>query len=592
MSEDFRAQAEAALAAGDAAQAAEALGRGLWQQPDDAALCALADRLAPQADIDQLLPMGLGMKVHAGALRARLLAAQGQLDEATQLLLQVAPVDPQVAYLPWALAWLEAPGAAERLDVDALLSTLAGVQASLEQGGPARASQWGHIAALLKRLLAAHPVHPHLSSMLALSLRNAGEHAEAVRFAEAAYAADPSFFTAVALAGTLRVVGDLDAAVDAYERAQRHAPEQPGPSLDIADLLTEAGRHRAALDRYTAILGRHPDHPWATASSHYLRFQLGERSARIDLLRDWIAQPGHPRARQLARLSSPWVGYLPEPWEALVSYAQRMTPQEVASLRNQALAQLPPGATPEALQHSLSMARPEAPSAQLVARRALDGSGVSLRVSVEGVPQPDPRAPRAADLRWTLWSFDGADATPALPPPDAPDLEGLVADIAARQDDLDFAAHAGRWLGSRCAPSVIGALLALMVHPPPAPEGMPLWSWLPRVQRACACAIAAVGEGWEGSARREALRALILGTSDWTVAAGAWAAVALAEHDETGAIETLDWILTRLRDEPIDVFCGQTYPLALAALLHPAMSAEGRRSLLGLIERAESLLAR
>lgn len=576
------AAAQDARARGDLRAAVEILGRALWDAPGDAALQQAADALADAVDVEQLLPLQLGMRPHAGAMRARLLAARGELDEALELLLRLA----SAGCLPWALDWLSDDDTARSIDVDALLSALAGVQGGLG----ADKARWTHIAALLRRLHRVHDHHPHLPSMLALALRSAGRHAEAVGFAEAAYAAAPSFITAVALAGALRGIGDTDAAVAAYERAQAHAPEQPGPGLDVGDMLSDAGRYPEALRRYEAVLARHPEHPWAAASAAYLRHRLGDRSARPELLRLWIDHPDHPRARQLVRETTPWVGYLLSPWEALVRYAQAMTPAQLRSLRRQALAALPPDAAPGDLVYRLDMARPEAPSAQLVARGALAGSGVSLTVSVEGIPQPDPRRPRADDLRWALWAFEGDDGYPALPPPAAAELPELITALAYRGDRLDVAARAGRWLGGHSAPAAIGALLATMVHPPPPPDGVPMWDWLPRVQRICAMAIAATGDGWEGTPRRAALRALILGVSDWSVAAGAWAAVALAEHDGTGALETLDWMLSRLRAEPIDVFCGQTYPLALAAFLHPAMSADGRRSLLGLITRAEALL--
>ncbi|MFT4974221.1 MAG: hypothetical protein ACI8S6_000103, partial [Myxococcota bacterium] len=384
--------------------------------------------------------------------------------------------------------------------------------------------------------------------------------------------------------------GELDAAAEAYARAHRHAPRQPGPTIDCGDMLREAGRYTEALLHYEAALALRPGHPWATAAAHELRHRAGDRSARIALLETWIAHPEHPRCRQLARQSTPWLGYLRPPWEALVGFARTMTPAQRSSVKNQALARRLLAADTSPLRHTVTLSRPEAPSAQLIARLALAGSGVSLHVEVEGYPWPDPRQPRARDLRWSLWQFDDADAHPALPAPDSESLAALITTLARRDPSLDAAASGGRWLGGRCAASVIEPLLALMVHPPPPPAGTPPWDWLVRVQRSCALTIAAVGGGWSDSTRREALRALILGPSDWSVAAGAWAAVALADHDGTGALETLDWILARLRDEPVDAYCGQTWALSLAALFHPAMSPDGRRSLLDVIGQAEALL--
>ena len=592
---DLAASGLAALEQGDVGAAITAIGRGLWLDPADGMLLSLADRLLERHadEAERLLALRVGMPAHEGALRARLLARRGALTEAVNILLQLAGVDPPVRYLRWAVGWLEAADAdaLAEVSVGPLLSTVAGVQEPLE----GETAQWDLVAEVLGRLRPAHPAHPHLPALHALAMRNAGRHAEAISLARAAHEDNRSFASAVALAGTLRGAGQLDDALEAYREAEAlAAPNQKmSPVLDRGDMLEHAGRFSEALAEYEAAQVISPEDPWGIASAHYVRHRLGDRAARYALWETWIAHPDHARARQLARRVAPFVGYLPEPWEALVQYARDMTPAQLASLRRQALASVPDGAEVKEIRHRLQLQRPEPPSAQWVARAVAAQGGVVLEFDCEGLPQPDPRRPRADDLRYALWRYEGDTALPALTVgPEAASLSEAVRQIAAREDfNQDYVSRAGRWMGEHLEESALESLLALCVSPPPAPEGMAPWDWLPRVQRICATAVAFLSEGWEGTARREALRSLILGPSDWTVVAGAWAAVTLAEADGTGAAETGGWILTRLREEPIDVFAGPTYGLAMALMFHPAAAPRLRSTMLDLIREAESHLS-
>ena len=590
-SQDLAAEGLLALERGDLPAAADAIGRGLWLEPGSPTLLRLAERLQQAApDPDTLVPLRVGMPAHAGALRARYLAARGALTEALSILVQIAAVDPHVPYLRWARLWLtQDPQAPAAVQVGPLLSAVAGVQDALE----GQREQWGLIADMLAQLRAAHAGHPHLPAIHALAMRNAGRHAEAIAIARAAYDAEPGFAAAVALAGTYRGAGQLEEALEAYRRAEQHAPGEPGPALDRGDLLETAGRHAEALAEYEAVLAAHPDHPWAQASAHYVRHRLGDRSARYALWDTWITTPDNARARQLARRIAPFVGYLPPPWEALVQYARDLTPATLDALRRQALASVPPGAEIKEIRHLLHLERPEPPSAQQIARRVAATADLVLAFEVEGLPEPDPRRPLARNLRWLLWRYDGDTALPGLTiPEDAGSLVEAVRQIAARETvDLDYAVRAGQWMGEHLGEDDIPALLAVALAPPEPPEDVALWDWVPRVQRVCATAVAFLGETWApGAPRYEALRALILGPSDWTVVAGAWAAVALADADGTGAVDTATWILERLRAEPIDIFSGPTYGLALALLFHPAASMQLRRAMRDLVQEAETHL--
>ena len=100
--------ARAALKTGDLSGAAEAMARGLWQDPADAQLLSLSDALfAACDDPAALMPLRPGMGVHEAGLHARWLGQSGDLLTALGLLMQLAGVDPEVPYLGCVPAWLE-----------------------------------------------------------------------------------------------------------------------------------------------------------------------------------------------------------------------------------------------------------------------------------------------------------------------------------------------------------------------------------------------------------------------------------------------------------------------------------------------------
>lgn len=557
----------------------------LWSRPADPELLAAVDALAGQVDVDAAMPLQLSMTAESSALRARLLAAQGNTEEAIWLLLQASP---SAAGLCWVRNWLStSPDVFAHLDVNTLLAVVGDLQPQADQ----ETALWSAVADILLLLCTAHSDQHGLLPALVNALGRAARHQEASRYAAQAYGQEPGIVTASVLARTLRRAGDVVSATQAYDLAWQHATDQTAPLREAGDMLMDAGRHAEALARYETLLSATPGHPRAAASASYLRYRLGHQDSRAELLRTWIAHPQHPRCRRLARETTPGIGYLLPPWEALVQFARGLSLAQLERMRHQARLQRTPGDADGPLCCRVVLERPEAPSAQQIIHVALRGTGLSVSIDTEEVPTPDPRTPRAADLRWQMWSYDANRARPCLPPPASPALARIISTLAGHGESLDDVARAGAWLGRRVASSVIEPLLATMLHPPPPPApDTDSARWCKQVQRVCAAAIASIGPDWDGSPRRAALRSLIFGPSDWTVSAGAWAAVILAETDGTGAAETLDWILARLREEPIDVFCGQSYPLTLAAFFHPLMSTQGREHLLPLILKAEALL--
>jgi len=108
---------------------------------------------------------------------------------------------------------------------------------------------------------------------------------------------------------------------------------------------------------------------------------------------------------------------------------------------------------------------------------------------------------------------------PGLPAP-SQDVASEIAGLAnQRYDPWQNWAQASH-VAARLGGGATAQILATMVHPPALPAGTPALAWLPRVQLAAAMVAAQVDGGWEGSQRRAALHALLLGPSDWTTVAG------------------------------------------------------------------------
>ncbi|HYO72141.1 MAG TPA: hypothetical protein VEU33_39320, partial [Archangium sp.] len=100
-------------------------------------------------------------------------------------------------------------------------------------------------------------------------------------------------------------------------------------------------------------------------------------------------------------------------------------------------------------------------------------------------------------------------------------------------------------------------LAAVMVHPPPRPEGVQAWSWLTAVQLAAARVLA------ETEAGRTLLVDILHGPADWVVGAAvaALTAHALARPTVTEAVVKELWEL--LQQRPSEGAWWLEYPLVV-----------------------------
>lgn len=509
--------AKQALAAGDLGHATHHIAGLIAHDPLDPEHLELLEELIESAsDPLALVPVEDRMYVGAAAIRAEIQARLGQHRDAAELLLQVMQSRPELPFIVWLERWLSAPGAIHALDPDALAMRAQPLADALANDPALREYTLPRLASVLTQVQRVHPGSELLAFVTSITARRAGLLEQALAIAKEAHAKQPSYMATIALAGAHRELGQLEEAIAAFRLAQAAQPEEIGTRLDIGDLLLELGREREALATYREALSIEPNNPWALASARFLELVSGDESALAELHR--LAEAGNTRAQQLLDMSGEAAEGLPRLTEATIDVARQLHAQ---------LADRAPASTGGSVRLGLSCL--ESPSSQIATRRLLVdalGSEARLELEVAEIPEPDPRVPRRP-VDHVLWRFDGTDARPAMAPPD-PDVQRAIGMVASGgYDRARWWESAGR-LARSLGPSRVRDVLATMVHLPPTPLGRPPWELLFELQVAAAFVAAQLDSGWEGTARRSALRSMLHGPTDWTTIAGILALTELA----------------------------------------------------------------
>ena len=526
--------AKAARAAGDDAEAARHIAAALGVDPGHPEALALADALCEEAaDPLSLVVPASPPDPAVVALRARFLARLGRAAEAVDYLLHVISIRPATPYTAWLEEWLADDTLRRQLDPDRLAGTVLTALRVLDGSPDGQTYGEAARAALLRCVRTVRHGHEGSTHLLMAHARLASRCAElheALAVAEALYAADPSRETAVLLAGAHRELGRVDATVSTYREALRFDPENVAVRLGIGDVLLLAGRFSEALSAYEGVLRREPGHEAALPSVYCLKYWLHGRPEWRDALEGLAEEEANERAAALLDEVTPWVGFLPDPTDAIVSSARAVSLQFA-------------GPVDSTTTSRVSVL--EAPSAVLAYRLTVGGEHT---MHVEQIPAPDPRQPRA-DVGWRLWTYDGTEPRRAVERP-APGVAAELGRLAARTfhiEDWKGRAHA---LAQRLGPAATRDLLATMVWPPEAPAEVPAWRWLPRVQLAAALVLAWIDDGWLGSQRRGALLSLANGPTDWTGGAAFIALAEVAREEPALAPEIAELMLETLQAQP------------------------------------------
>lgn len=604
------AQARAAFDGGQLKHAAFHIGCALSTDPQRAEWLALLEEIVTATDAPlSLAPLEDANYFPTVAVRAWILARQGDVAEALGLLLQVATVKPESSYLAWGVEWLRAPDVIRSLRLapvaEAMLEQTLGplsqlvqlLPSPLDEEDPRRASA-AAAASILETLRETRPDDPQLLFFLGAYLRRLGRFDEALALAAVSFEAAPGWQTAIAVASVHRDAGDVARALVAYEQALRFDPDDISCHLDLGDMLLEHGRPDEAAARYQQALAREPAHPWAAPSLHYARFRAtGDVAERDRLLALAQRLPEQERPEQLVDLllgELSWVNGFPWPGDASAKVVWELERR----LSREPLA--PPERGEPVPTATISVAHPESPSVTTALRLTLQRLGQELRVVVKvaAIPTPDPRLPRGpVDDDLLLWSYEGTDPVPLVGPPDE-QVASAVATLASGDFRVFTWMAAARGLAEALGPDSLPGLLGAMLHPPELPaddepgdlvEVIPPLIWVRLVQVAAALIIANLDQGWQGSLRRRALLGLARGPVDWTTDAAivALGQVAIAEP---AAVPEIAALFAELRAQiPAGVFTCYELPLLCTWSILPGISEQERA---GLLRRRDEIVAR
>ncbi len=503
------------------------LGELLSYDPNRPEWLAMADAYIDMADGNEevLIEPGSATYFAVAALRARLLARAGDFQGAVELIIAVSRARSDLAYLDWALDWLEPEGAAEALGHDAVLGLLVAVTgafADFDRLPHRRRLAASRFADLALRLHKAFELEPSEVMLVAGTLRRAGRFDEGVAVARAAYEAEPSWGAAIGEGLILRAQGRVTEAEATFRRALTHDPHDVSALLETGDMYFDIYEWTRAKSVYDEVLAAQPGHPWAEPSALYCEWQVTEDMpfpVRLRQLRD--GDPQNSRARALMARHQRYDGFLPESADATANAICRII-EDIA----------PDTDDGQGGSIAIAVSSLEAPSNRIAfdiaTRAAKRASQISLSYNAE-YPEPDPREP-VEPIAVELWKREGEGLIVAVPAPPESIAERIAELARAPYEPSKLWASASA-LASELGESAMESIVACAVHPRLPADPYDATAWLGRVQLAVAMVTAQLGTGWDDSPRRQGLYSMLLGPRDWTTTAAIIAATRLADDE-------------------------------------------------------------
>jgi tetratricopeptide (TPR) repeat protein len=485
-------------------------------------------------DLETLIPRGETLYAATEAMRALIWQRHGRLADAVELMLQVTPATHPKYLHECVLAWVEPDGAIESLPEGIALQLLALALTNMPEMRMAtvaqvrQAQRW---AAVTERRLQRADTDGVNVMLRVGTLRKAGRFDDALAIVKPALEAAPDWNKAVALGLILRQKGELAAASDAFEVAQRIDPDNMSTYLEGGDTFFEADHWNEARSWYQRALAKDASQEWAKPSDLFCQWKLTGDQALFDRVIE-LAKAGNRRADNL--------------WRA--TFDQPHVPQDAtANILRQALESIAKNATKEGAggdtgkrgggSINIDVSSLEAPSNGLAFALALAAKNLDVTVKsrAAAIPEPDPRQPIDA-VRYRLWNYQGTDATPGLPPP-TERVRQAIAELAQGTFDRHLSFARASRVAEQLGPQALADILATMVHPPPLPPGRDALEFLPRIQLEAMHVAAQVDAGWQGSERRTALMSVLFGPMDWTTNAAIDVLAFLAERNPAYAFD-------------------------------------------------------
>ncbi len=287
-----------ALSQGDLQEALGYLGWALDHTAGNLEHEALLDQIIQSAeDPLDLVPLQDPMSHVQAALRAYILAEQGEYKDALDLLLQALQVQPESAFSIWAIRWLAVPaaqGAIQPQDVMHLALSLL--------RDPPHPRAFVRLAPFFLDYIQTHPDDGVILGMVGALLQPAGRSSDALPLALRAFEQTPHWQTAHQLALIYADLQDIEQAIHCQQRAVELAPERDEPLQDLALLFCEHGKLEEGLAVYDQLLQKDPDHPVARPHRLYYHFrQTGDQEVLQELEQIASQEDRYPLAQQLVR---------------------------------------------------------------------------------------------------------------------------------------------------------------------------------------------------------------------------------------------------------------------------------------------------
>ena len=546
-----------ALEREDYPQAVRLLGRGLRHDPTREDWLELLESVVRRApDVYALVELGDRTGPEELLMLAYVQACTGHINNAVRGLFNATrKLERPGEHLAWLGRWLAAPGAARSLNieifVDELLRVLkhAPAQALSEQERePLQA-----LLPALERLLQLHGQHGRLLWVTSALARRVQRHELAVDLAEQALRHDRRWPVAMNLAYARREAGDISGAGQAFGLAASLSPENPASQIEWGVTLCQHERVAQGLEVLAQVLKREHEHPEAYPPwCYYNHHATGQESWYLDLEHHAQAHPKHVSARrylEIMRRERPFERFMPRPEDASIWAISALVEQ--LDQASQAPHQAPSQASSQApASFSLSVEALEAPSVGIALDLVCQHYAIpsyDYQVSALG-PGPDRRSP-LAPTKLLLWRYQGLAPSAALEPPALNARTAQIHALAMRPFHLaTWWKVAGMIARELPLMEAVTTLPAMMIHiGGPVPESLWPWQWVQRVQVAAALVMARTEQGWDGTARRQALLDLARGPVDWTCGAALLALYQIA-REVRGAREEILSVFIELLD--------------------------------------------
>lgn len=559
------------------------------------------------------------------ALRAYVWQKQGRLTEAIDLLLSVFSAAPDSTYLDnWVCNWLEPEGKVESLAEDIAWQLFATILCSATEFNAAtstkqkKVQRWSSLCQRfvnrntaggtmpartedakqegtecyepneeqaeesqqdreIRKILAKFrkteaeeiPTEPqqdpdYVTMVQAGLLRKAGQLDDAETLVRTSMNKSADWLSAISLGLVLREKNQIDEAEDAFKLAIRLEPGDLSARIEAGDMRLNEENWSAALSWYETALSLKPTDECAYPSILYCNWMKDRSKKNLSELVE-LAHQGNQRAR---RLYSRAFGAPQEPGDGSAIVLRQIRSEIQKNPEDAPRGEL-----------SLQLSGLEAPSNYIAfeLEMASLNHDLKLKVSVDEIPDPDPRIP-IQDCRYTIWQYEGTEAKAALPAP-GEDITQMISHLAASRFDDSL-----NWAGASKAADELGKdrlpeILAVLTHPPPPPDSVSSLKWLPRVHLVALQVAAQIDEGWDGSARKDALLSVLFGPRDWITNAAIKVLTYIAESEPQHAAKIGDAFTLLAEQHPRIGHCCWEHTLYSNWLRLPHLFASEREAI-------------